>query len=182
MSDAKWASLMLGFDAEIPAGLTPYVVAKVEDGTAYLTAVEDVLPANTAVLINADEAGEYTFVCTTDAPAAIENNMLQGSLYDKTIASPAYALGVKGNVVALYTVNLDQADGTAFINKAYKAYLPKTSATAASISLRLDGSTGIENAEVTIQDSESIYDLMGRRVVKMVKGGMYIVGGKKVIR
>ena len=182
VSDAKWASLMLGFDAEIPAGLTPYVVAKVEGGNAYLTAVEDVLPANTAVLINADEAGGYTFVCTTDAPAAIENNMLQGSLYDKTIASPAYALGVKGNVVALYTVNLDQADGTAFINKAYKAYLPKTSATAASISLRLDGSTGIENAEVTIQDSESIYDLMGRRVVKMVKGGMYIVGGKKVIR
>ena len=179
VSDAKWASLMLGFDAEIPAGLTPYVVAKVEDGTAYLTAVEDVLPANTAVLINADEAGEYTFVCTTDAPAAIENNLLQGSLYDKTIASPAYALGVKENVVALYTVNLDQADGTAFINKAYKAYLPKTTE-AASISLRLDGATGIENAEVTIQDSESIYDLMGRRVEHPAKG-IYIKGRKKMV-
>ena len=181
VSDAKWASLMLGFDAEIPAGLTPYVVAMVEGGNAYLTAVEDVLPANTAVLINADKAGEYTFVCTTDAPAAIENNMLQGSLYDKTIASPAYALGVKENVVALYTVNLDQVDGTAFINYAYKAYLPKTTE-AASISLRLDGATGIENAEISNQNSAFIYDLMGRRVVKMVKGGMYIVGGKKVIR
>jgi hypothetical protein len=83
---------------------------------------------------------------------------------------------------ASWGINTLDAGGTAFINKAYKAYLPKTSATAASISLRLDGSTGIENAEVTIQDSESIYDLMGRRVVKMVKGGMYIVGGKKVLK
>ena len=180
VNDAKWASLMLGFDAEIPAGLTPYVVAKVEDGTAYLTEVEGVLPANTAVLINADEAGEYTFVCTTDAPAAIENNMLQGSLYDKTIASPAYALGVKDKVVALYTVNLDQAGGTAFINYAYKAYLPKNTA-AESISLRIEGTTGIENAEIRNEKSAMIYDLMGRRVAKMAKG-VYIVNGKKVVK
>ena len=178
VSDAKWASLMLGFDAEIPAGLTPYVVANVEDGNAYLTAVEDVLPANTAVLINADEAGEYTFVCTTDAPAAIENNMLQGSLYDKTIASPAYALGMKDKVVALYTVKLD--DAGAFINYAYKAYLPKTSATAASISLRLDGATGIENSTLNPQSSTVVYDLMGRRVENPSKG-VYIVNGKKVV-
>ena len=181
VSDAKWASLMLGFDAEIPAGLTPYVVAKVEDGTAYLTEVEGVLPANTAVLINADEAGGYTFVCTTDVPAAIENNMLQGSLYDKTIASPAYALGVnKDDVVALYTVNLDQAEGTAFINYAYKAYLPKNTA-AESISLRIEGTTGIENAEIRNEKSAMIYDLMGRRVAKMAKG-VYIVNGKKVVK
>ena len=181
VSKVNWASLMLGFEASIPDEVAAYVVSSVDGGYAQLTEVEGVLPANTAVLINA-EAGDYEFAYSAATPATVAANELKGTLYNKNVEGAAYALGVKDNVVALYTVNLDQADGTAFINKAYKAYLPKTSATAASISLRLDGSTGIENAEVTIQDSESIYDLMGRRVVKMVKGGMYIVGGKKVIR
>ena len=43
-----------------------------------------------------------------------------------------------------------------------------------------DGSTGIENSEFTIQKSEFIYDLMGRRVLNPTKG-VYVVGGKKVI-
>ena len=179
VGSAQWASLMLGFDVVIPEGLTAYVVSSVSDteNCAQLTAVEDVLPANTAVLINANEAKAYSLVCTTDAPA-IENNLLQGSLYNKTIASPAYALGVKDNVVALYTVKLD--DAGAFINYAYKAYLPKTSATAASISLRLDGATGIENSTLNPQSSTVVYDLMGRRVENPSKG-VYIVNGKKVV-
>ena len=41
--------------------------------------------------------------------------------------------------------------------------------------------TKIENSEFTIQNSELIYDLMGRRVEKMEKG-IYIVGGRKVIK
>ena len=42
--------------------------------------------------------------------------------------------------------------------------------------------TDIENPESTIQDSQFIYDLMGRKVSTMEKGKMYIVNGKKVIR
>ena len=86
----------------------------------------------------------------------------------------------KDDVVALYTVNLDQAEGTAFINYAYKAYLPKNTA-AESISLRIEGTTGIENAEIRNEKSAMIYDLMGRRVAKMAKG-VYIVNGKKVVK
>jgi hypothetical protein len=43
-----------------------------------------------------------------------------------------------------------------------------------------DGSTGIDNSEFTIQNSEFIYDLMGRRVENPAKG-VYIVNGKKVV-
>ena len=60
-----------------------------------------------------------------------------------------------------------------------------TEATAKSISYRFDegdGTTDIDNSEFTIQDSEFIYDLMGRRVANPTKGGIYIVNGKKVIR
>ena len=41
--------------------------------------------------------------------------------------------------------------------------------------------TDIENSEFTIQDSEIIYDLMGRRVETMTEGGVYIVNGQKVV-
>ena len=40
--------------------------------------------------------------------------------------------------------------------------------------------TGIENAEVTIQNSAFIYDLQGRRVENPGKG-IYIRGNKKVV-
>ena len=42
------------------------------------------------------------------------------------------------------------------------------------------GSTGIDNSEFTIQNSELIYDLSGRRVENPTKG-MYIVNGLKVV-
>ena len=41
--------------------------------------------------------------------------------------------------------------------------------------------TDIENSEFKIQNSELIYDLMGRRVLKPQKGGVYIVNGQKVV-
>jgi hypothetical protein len=45
-----------------------------------------------------------------------------------------------------------------------------------------EGTTSIENSEIRNQNSESIYDLFGRSVEAMTKGGIYIVNGKKVIR
>ena len=42
--------------------------------------------------------------------------------------------------------------------------------------------TGIDNSQFAIDNSQLIiYDLMGRKVNTMEKGGMYIVNGKKVI-
>ena len=40
---------------------------------------------------------------------------------------------------------------------------------------------GIENPECATQNSAIIYDLTGRRVENPTKGGIYIIGGKKVI-
>ena len=80
------------------------------------------------------------------------------------------------------------ADGSTMgAGKAYLqipvAWLPQTSETK-SISLRFDegeGTTDME--EFTIDNSQLtiIYDLYGRRVAQPVKGGIYIVNGKKVI-
>lgn len=68
-----------------------------------------------------------------------------------------------------------------------KAYLQVPAAwvqtEARSISLRFDDGeiTKIENSKLRIENSTVIFDLMGRLVETPVKGGVYIVNGKKVI-
>ena len=68
-----------------------------------------------------------------------------------------------------------------------KAYLqvPATwvQTEARAISLRFDDgeTTDIEKSELEIENSTIIFDLMGRRVENPVKGGVYIVNGKKVV-
>ncbi len=44
-----------------------------------------------------------------------------------------------------------------------------------------DDTTSIDNSEIRNQNSELIYDLMGRRVLEPKKGEMYIIDGRKVI-
>ena len=63
------------------------------------------------------------------------------------------------------------------------AWLP-TINEASSIDLRFDdgeGTTGMENLEIRNQESELIYDLMGRRIAQPVKGSICIVNGRKVV-
>jgi hypothetical protein len=91
---------------------------------------------------------------------------------------PEGAFFISDNV--FYQAGLPQTN----LIKAFRAYIMPTAAGARSISYRIDEdeTTSIQNSEFTIQDSTVIYDLMGRRVTTMVKGSMYIVNGKKVIK
>ena len=51
-----------------------------------------------------------------------------------------------------------------------------------AISMRiLSRTTVVEEVVLDAQESEAIFDLMGRRVETMTKGGIYIVNGKKVV-
>ena len=74
-----------------------------------------------------------------------------------------------------------EANFNVYNNKAY-LNVPKAGGSASALTIRFegDGSTGIEHSEFTIQNSEFIYDLQGRRVLNPTKG-VYIVNGKKVV-
>jgi hypothetical protein len=180
---AGYATLMLGYNTTIPAidGKDCGVfVATVEGEYAVLNEINGVLPANTAVIVKAAK-GEYAFAYTTET-ATVENNVLRGTLYDKTITEPAYVLGIIDGVVGLYrATTTGEAEGT-FLNNANKAYLPKTAGmNAASYSFRFgEGTTGVENVVVE-NEVKAIYDLTGRRVEEITAPGIYIVNGKKVL-
>ena len=99
---------------------------------------------------------------------------LVGTLAPKTVeASSVLTLGKSGSEVGFF----------AFIGTqigANKAYVEKTVG-ASAVMINFGEVTGIENAVAPEAANAPLYDLSGRRVVKAVKGGLYIQNGKKFI-
>ena len=182
VTSAEWATLVLGYNAEIPEGVTVYAVSELNENAATLTEVENTIPAGAAVLINAAE-GTYVFNYTESADA-IGTNLLKGTVFNTNIAEEAYVLGYVGEEgseeVGFYTATLNQVDNTAFKNNAFKAYLPKNQGASLALRFNFGGeTTGIEGVIEGTNANAVIFDLSGRRVAKMQKG-IYIVNGKKV--
>lgn len=102
------------------------------------------------------------------------SNGLVGTLAPKTVeASSVLTLGKSGSEVGFFTFTDTQIG-------ANKAYVEKT-AGASAVMINFGEVTGIENAVAPEAANAPLYDLSGRRVVKAVKGGLYIQNGKKFI-
>ena len=176
-----WATLVLGYNATIPEGVTAYVASSVESNYVNLTEVSSVIPANTAVLLNAAE-GTYSFNYSAEN-GSVGSNELFGYTITTGVTEDvnSYALTDNGE-------NAVFGKFTGTTNKAFKAYLniPVTSEEAAARFLVFnitDGTeTGIENIEGTGNTANAaIYDLSGRRMHNAQKG-IFIVNGKKVVK
>ncbi len=195
ISDAGYATLYLGYSTEIPEGLEVYTAKEVAGNVLKMELVEDILPANTGVVVKAP-AGTYTFAYSdTDAPA-IADNLFMGSAENTYIDVPsnskAFVLSKVDGEVGMYLAKL--TDGR-FLNNANKAYLLldgkklglsddelDTSVGGAQLSLRFNfgGATSIDNLPATVTDGNVIYDLYGRKLNSVTTPGLYIVNGKKV--
>ena len=189
VSAAGYATLYLGFDAEIPTGAEAYIVKEegVNEDYISLEAIAGVIPAEAGVIVKSAE-GEYDFMATNVAAANVEGNLLRGSVADEYVQGAAYVLANGEVGVGLYKAVLNKnATGgegeTHFLNNANKAYLPAVAGAAnvASYSFRFgEGTTGVEKVEIRNEKSE-IYDLTGRRVEAITAPGIYVVNGKKVL-
>lgn len=99
---------------------------------------------------------------------------LVGTLAPKDVeAKFVLTLGRSGSEVGFFAFTGTQID-------ANKAYVEKT-AGASAVMINFGEVTGIENAVAPEAANAPLYDLSGRRVVKAVKGGLYIQNGKKFI-
>ncbi len=186
VSDVEGVSHLATFSAPfatvIPEGVTAYYVSTADNSKATMKAITGkAIPANEGVLLTSESAEAVTMVPATDeALATIENNKLGNSAgAEKTIAD-----GDNAYILA------NGADGTAFYKgqkgttlKANKAYLTLNVAGGEqAISMNFGGNvTGINQIVNAEQNNAPVYDLTGRRVVRTVKGGLYIKGGNKFI-
>lgn len=173
---AGWSTLYLGYNVVIPEDVACYVISEVGEGSVILEEVTGVLPANTAVIVEAGE-GEYTFEVTEES--ATVKSIMAGTTKNEYVDKDAYVLGKVGDEVGLYKA---QMMGGVFLNNANKAYLPATAVQSNAKALKFNfDTTGVEGVKVETAGKKVIYDLSGRRVNDMTAPGLYIVNGKKVM-
>lgn len=176
----NYATLNLPYASTLPTGVTAYK-ADVEGTTVNLTEYKtagNVLPANTPVLLTATSAGEKTFAPAAYA-AADKTTGFQGTLAATAVeATNTYILSQKDGKVNFFA--LDETNNTINANK---AYLVVSGGSAQALNFNFGNTTGIQNAAVEgVNANAPLFDLSGRRVVKAVKGGIYIQNGKKFVK
>lgn len=170
------------FATTLPNDMKAYTV-KNENGNYYLSRLnltDQVLPANTGVILASNEANTFIPVPATTAPEAPTDNQLQatsGAAVTVDPATNAYIFTAKDNVAffGLLSSSMRRI-------KAFKAYLTVESNAAPRLSLNFGDdnvTTGINTITNGEQKADIIYDLSGRRVMNVQRAGVYIVNGQK---
>lgn len=186
VSDVEGVSNLATFSAPfatvVPEGVTAYYVSTADNTKATMKAIEagKAIPANAGVILTSTTGTEATMIpATTETAADLTGNKLGNSAgADKTIAESdnAYILANGDNGTAFYKGTIGST------LKANKAYLTLNVAGGEAISMNFGGNvTGINQIVNAEQNNAPVYDLTGRRVVRTVKGGLYIKGGNKFI-
>lgn len=178
------ATFSAPFATVVPEGVTAYYVETTDrdKSTATMKAIEagKAIPANAGVILTSTTGAEATMIpATTETAADLTGNKLGNTAgADKTIAESdnAYILSAEDGQTAFYKGTIGST------LKANKAYLTLDVVGGGAISMNFGGNvTGINQIVNAEQNNAPVYDLTGRRVVRTVKGGLYIKGGNKFI-
>ena len=174
---AKVTTFCAPFATNLPEGVKAYNVkeALANASTVQMEEVTGGIPANQGVILVSKNANAIMPVATAEvAPYA---SVLKGAASaPATMGENDYVLATDGGVTQFY-----KAINASVLNL-NKAYLQLPAAAAASLKMNFGGeATGIEAVEAENADAP-VYDLSGRRVNHLVKGGIYIQNGKKFVK
>lgn len=173
------------FATTLPNDMKAYTV-KNENGTyklSRLNLTDQVLPANTGVILASNEANTFIPVPATTAPEAPTDNQLQatsGAAVTVDAATNAYIFTKNKDNVAFF--GLLSSNTSLRKIEAFKAYLTVGSNAAPRLSLNFGDdnvTTGINTITNGEQKADIIYNLSGRRVMNIQRAGIYIVNGQK---
>ena len=143
----------------------------------------DAAPATAGVMLLGENssANEVTLKAVSGV-AALEGNSLVGITSELSDLTGKLILGISDQTRA---VGFFTAGSSVASLQANHAYLPWTDSQVKGISMRIEGeatSIGkIEGGQTNASGNGAIYDLMGRRVLRTEKGGLYIQNGRKFI-
>lgn len=177
---------------QVPAGVQCGVVTGVENDVLkidYQYQAGDKLPANTPVIVKAEDIKTYPLAITTSTAKVPAGNLLKGATEDGEFTAETnyyYYKLAYDNFTAKTGLGFywGAAEGGAFKMKAGKAYLAvEKSVAQGAQKFSLEGNaTGIEAVEQANEANRVVYTLDGRRVMneKLAKG-LYIINGKKVL-
>lgn len=183
-----FGTLHLPFASVVPEGVTAYALELSAENDHWLEQVRgitsgNILPAETPVLLQGDAPGIYKFYPAASQDTEPLPTGLKGTLAATRIDDNvnAYILAFQkdvGSEIMFY--RLDDNDRVIGANKAY--WVPGQALSILSLRLGSGGATGIEGSLLaTPVMNAPVYDLSGRCVLQLQKGGVYISAGRKYI-
>lgn len=136
------------------------------------------VPANAGVVLMGTNSEQIKLVATAGVETLGNNDLIGttneiavGQLDDKLIFGVSNETGLVG---------FFSTDGSASL-PANRAYLNKVEGLMAVMVNHGGNTTAIGNVQNNLPANAPVYDLSGRRVTKMVKGGLYLQNGRKFI-
>lgn len=182
-----WATTCLPYNAEIPDGVTVWIVIGIEDGELVLEEVTgNILPKNTPVLLEykSDNSQSSPITCewlsrVADGDVDTSGSILQGTTEPTEVTS--------NSVLTLdYSKETNElgfwlySDTTIPANSAYISDFPADSQGAKlPIENTTSGIKEIENSKLSIS---KWFDLLGRSIeTTNLRKGIYVINGKKTI-
>lgn len=137
------------------------------------------VPANQGIIIKGNTTDNEVEFRVIDAAEAIDND-LQGTTEELTDLTGVYSFGRANR-----TGKVGFFRSTNPTLKANRAYIKLDNSASQSIAMNFDGNivSNIEsvNTNNATTNNAPVFDLTGRRVMKMVKGNLYIQNGRKFI-
>ena len=178
ITSAGWATFSCTKEVAIPEGVTAYVVSKKGEDKVTLSEIEGNIPAETGVVVSGDEGTYAANITNTGAGISTTNYLVAWTTAGEPSETDYYTLAVDGG----NPVFKKSSGGTLAAGKAYLV-LPTVSGT--RLSVDFDGGVTTIAAPTAIATMEAgkaeVYNLQGQRVSTPTKG-LYIVGGKKVMK
>lgn len=179
--NACFATTCLPYAVEIAdaKGTVETFAGKLNSEKTELTMVKvNAVPANQGIIIKGASSDERVVLNVIDAANDITND-LQGTTEELTDLTGVYSFG--------------RANGDGYVGffrstkstlVANRAFVKIDNSASQSIAMNFNGTvSSIEsvNTNNATMNNAPVYDLTGRRVMKMVKGNLYIQNGKKFI-
>lgn len=178
LGSKSYATTYLPFGVSAVKDAKAYSAATPADGQTVMTEVTSFAKEN-GILLVSDNAAAKAVLTIGDVEGAASSSALQGTLLAKDITDAQTKYLVFGKNKA--------AEGEAGFYEPTTTTIPANraffmDATGSSIALNFGNVTAINNVATDNANANApIFDLSGRRVVKAVKGGLYIQNGKKYI-
>ena len=188
ISDAQYATFCYARELNVEGtGVTAYTASANGEGNAVtLTKISDnIIPANTGVILFAESAGNYAINVSETGKEAIAGNELVGVTTRTQIPETSadkynYIFSKKDDVIGFY-----RASGAYLLpNRAYLSTSTKGDAAAREFMAIMfdEGETSLREVRGLKTDVRGeFFNLNGQRVATPVKGNIYIVNGKKVM-
>lgn len=176
----SYATAYLPFGVSAVNGAKAYTAATPANGQTVMTETAN-FAKETGVLLVSDEAAAKAVLTIGDAEGAANSSALKGTLLAKDITDAQAKYLVFGkNKTNETEVGFFEPSTTVTSIPANRAFF--ADAEGSAIALNFGNVTAVNNVVAgNANVNAPIFDLTGRRVVKAVKGGLYIQNGKKYI-